>query len=248
MVPFVEAPTTDGLRLWFSAPRRQGRSQTRARRLALDSPGAAAASAGAAVLRPGPLGAFDDSGAMGSCLVEHGGDRRLPLLHRLEPRRERARSTRTSAARSATTAADRSSASRAAPVLGRSDVDPFFATSPWVLRRGRTLAHVVRVRRRLGARRRGARATATTSYAESDDGLAWRPTGRGLHRLRRRRRVRDRARRASIRDGDRYRMWFSHRGDAYRIGYAESADGLSWRAPASAEWGSTSSPHGWDSR
>src|SRR5206468_11075677 len=30
------------------------------------------------------------------------------------------------------------------------------------------------------------------------------------------------------RDGDRYRMWYCYRGDAYRIGYAESADGLTW--------------------
>ena len=31
-----------------------------------------------------------------------------------------------------------------------------------------------------------------------------------------------------VRDGDRYRMWFSSRGDAYRIGYAESVDGIRW--------------------
>lgn len=31
-----------------------------------------------------------------------------------------------------------------------------------------------------------------------------------------------------IRDPDRYRMWYAHRGNAYTIGYAESADGISW--------------------
>jgi hypothetical protein len=31
-----------------------------------------------------------------------------------------------------------------------------------------------------------------------------------------------------IRDGNRYRMWYSYRGPCYRIGYAESADGILW--------------------
>ncbi len=31
-----------------------------------------------------------------------------------------------------------------------------------------------------------------------------------------------------VRDGDRYRMWYSFRGAAYRMGYAESPDGLEW--------------------
>jgi hypothetical protein len=47
-----------------------------------------------------------------------------------------------------------------------------------------------------------------------------------------------------IRDGELFRMWFSHRGERYRIGYAESPDGLRWTrlstpeppAPSGAGW------------
>jgi hypothetical protein len=31
-----------------------------------------------------------------------------------------------------------------------------------------------------------------------------------------------------IKDGDLYRMWYSHRGERYRMGYAESRDGIVW--------------------
>jgi hypothetical protein len=84
-------------------------------------------------------------------------------------------------------------------------------------------------------------------YAESNDGLSWRPTGRTCidfesaeeYAL---------ARPCVVRDPDRYRMWFSCRGTAYRIGYAESDDGLVWERddaagglrPSPATWESTS--------
>ena len=49
-----------------------------------------------------------------------------------------------------------------------------------------------------------------------------------------------------LRDADRWRMWYSYRGERYRIGYAESADGRSWRR-CDAEAGIEVSPSGWDS-
>jgi len=49
-----------------------------------------------------------------------------------------------------------------------------------------------------------------------------------------------------LKDGDVYKMWFSHKGLAYRLGYAESEDGLNWiRNDAFA--GITVSESGWDS-
>ena len=64
-------------------------------------------------------------------------------------------------------------------------------------------------------------------YAESRDGIDWTRTGivaidfqhPGEHAI---------ARPCVVRDGDRYRMWYSWRGDHYRIGYAESSDGIAW--------------------
>jgi hypothetical protein len=49
-----------------------------------------------------------------------------------------------------------------------------------------------------------------------------------------------------VKDGDVYRMWYSHRGSAYRIGYAESADGFDWQRRDEVV-GIDVSPSGWDS-
>jgi hypothetical protein len=58
-----------------------------------------------------------------------------------------------------------------------------------------------------------------------------------------------------IRDGDRYRMWYSYRGSenyrtdrrhSYRLGYAESADGVAWTRKDD-EVGIGPSDDGWDS-
>jgi hypothetical protein len=91
-------------------------------------------------------------------------------------------------------------------------------------------------------------------YAESTDGVHWRRQGRiaidyagaeegGI------------ARATVYKDGELYRMWFSYRGQtnyrsesgsSYRIGYAESADGLSWTR-LDHDAGIEPSPEGWDS-
>jgi hypothetical protein len=82
-------------------------------------------------------------------------------------------------------------------------------------------------------------------YAESSDGIVWRRDARVCidfaapdeNAL---------ARPCVIRDGSRYRMWFAHKGDAYRLGYAESADGLTWDR-RDVDAGLDVSADGWDS-
>jgi hypothetical protein len=80
-------------------------------------------------------------------------------------------------------------------------------------------------------------------YAESDDGITWRRDGRvaidfaepgetNISRL------------WVVRDGDRYRGWFSSGSGSYRLRYAESADGLTW---VRSDPGIALSASGWDS-
>ena len=80
-------------------------------------------------------------------------------------------------------------------------------------------------------------------YAESNDGIAWVPTGRVCIDFA----TRDEyafGRPCVVKDDDRYRMWFCVRGRRYRIGYAESKDGLVWERcdphgglpPATSGW------------
>jgi hypothetical protein len=50
-----------------------------------------------------------------------------------------------------------------------------------------------------------------------------------------------------IKDGERYRMWYSHRGADHRLGYAESSDGLTWNR-RDDEVGIAPSDSGWDAQ
>ena len=162
------------------------------------------------VLSPGPRGTFDDSGTMTSCLVRHDGVERLyyqgwalgvtvPFYVWVG-----------CASRAAGSAAfERVSP---APVLGPHAHDPIMCSSPWV-RVEEGLAHVVRVQPRVGGRAgRASRVPRATSATPSPhDGIEWERDGRvcidfagpGETAL---------SRPVVLRDADRYRMWFSHRG------------------------------------
>lgn len=221
-VPFVRADGDGQLELFFSPRDSRGRSHTARGALSISEDGAVVSDI-EPVLEPGPLGAFDDSGAMGSCFVAHGGREHLYFigwnLGVTVPF--------TTFVGCAASNRGRFERVSAAPVLGRSDADPFLATSPWVLvedgRWRMWYASGVRWAETEGGPRHEYRIV----HAESDDGLAWRPTrdvcidfaSEGEYAI---------ARPCVIRDPDRYRMWFSHRGPAYSIGYAESDDGVSW--------------------
>jgi hypothetical protein len=133
------------------------------------------------------------------------------------------------------------------PLLDRSDHDPCLACTPHVLREGdrwrmwyvsglawdeidgalKSLYHV--------------------KYAESGDGLAWRRDGVVAldNRLPQERNV---TRAFVVRDGDRYRVWYSSdRGAGYRIGYAESGDGIAWERRDEDLAGLEPTPGDWDS-
>jgi hypothetical protein len=221
MVPFLDAQD----RLYVSARDADGRSSTVRARLTTQADGTMRIDPfeERPVLEPGALGAFDDSGAMGACLVEDG-DR--ALLFYIGWMRGVTVPFYTSIGLAV---GDGETFQRvsAAPILGRSSDDPFFTTSPWVLRDGGTWRmwytscegwtptsgrphHAYNIR-----------------YAESDDGVAWRTTGRRCINFRNADEYAI-ARPCVRRDGDLYRMWYSYRGERYRIGYAESDDGLSW--------------------
>jgi hypothetical protein len=227
-VPFVDPADVETI--YFSTRDAAGRSHT--------ARGRAGVIEDAPVLAPGSLGAFDDSGAMGSCLVHHDG--RLLLYYTgwnlgvTVPFRNftglavSEDSGRTFARLSS------------APILGPNDVDPFMAHSPWVL--------VEDGRWRMwycSATGWDPRHRYHIRLAESDDGIDWHRDGRVCidfagddeYAL---------SRPVVVRDADRYRMWFSARGERYRLGYAESDDGFAWERNDGAA-GLEPSDSGWDS-
>jgi hypothetical protein len=123
------------------------------------------------------------------------------------------------------------------PVLARSEHDPWMVSGPHVVKEGPRW----RMWYLSGQGWEGERSSYHVKYAESDDGIAWRRDGRvclaGEGNV---------ARACVLRDGDRYRAWFSaDAGDGYRIAYAESPDGLVWERAAG--WALEPSGDGWES-
>jgi hypothetical protein len=191
----------------------------------------------------GPLGAFDDRGASASAAVEHDG--RLFLYYTgwslgvtvpfyvflgLALSEDGGRTFR--------------KVSRA-PILERTDDDPFMTGHPAVLVEGgvwRMWYVSCSGWRTIGG---APRHDYHIKYAESSDGVRWRRHNRvcidygspGEYAI---------ARPWVVRDSAIYRMWYSYRGDAYRIGYAESHDGLTWQR-LDDRAGIDVSPDGWDS-
>jgi hypothetical protein len=175
------------------------------------------------VVAPGSAGAFDDSGASMGCLVRTSEARFLYYLgwnlSVTVPWRNSIGLARSPVGES------RFERVSLAPVLDRNRFDPYSLSYPWVLHdegrwrmwygsnlswgtRPTDMKHVIR-------------------YAESEDGIVWRPTGEtaivpgggGEFAV---------ARPCVVRDKSCWRMWFSARANAYRIGYAESTDGIHW--------------------
>ena len=226
MVPFAEPRADGSVRVWLTARDADGRSHIG---WALVDPAAGRVEAYSerAALDPGPLGAFDDAGVMTSCLVR--GDDGALRLYYIGWTRGVTVPFYTFVGLAVSTD-DGASFERIspAPILERGPHDPYLTTSPWVLREGDRWR--MWYTSGTGWREEDGRPKHWyhVRYAESDDGVAW--DRRGVVAI-------DFAspdeyaisRPCVVRDPDRYRMWFSCRGPAYRIGYAESADGITWR-------------------
>ncbi len=243
----VADPLGDGqLDVYYSPRDRKGRAHVavaRVQALGADGELVLVSEEPEPVLSPGTLGAFDESGVTVSCIVHCDGHSFLyftgwtlgvsvPFYFYVGLAIQRAGET---------------SFKRVspAPVLERSDVDPYLTASPWVLREHGTwrMWYVSCVDWRVADAQPQHRYH--IRYAESDDGILWRRDGRvsidfaDMHEY-------AISRPCVVRDDDCYRMWFAARGEQYRLGYAESPDGLSWTRSDSAV-GLATSPGGWDS-
>jgi hypothetical protein len=241
MVPVVETLGEERVRIYFTSKDDRGRSVVG--RVTFDFPEGHRDYDPRPVLRPGSLGAFDDSGAMTSCLVHWNG---LQYLYYIGWSRGVTVpfATFPGCAVSDDGGKTFERVSRA-PILPRSDVDPFLASSPWVLPEEGRWRMWYTSGTGWTQTESGPKHWYNIKYAESSDGITWEPTGRVCIDFEDEREY-ALSRPFVLRENDRYRMWYSRRRDSYRIGYAESVDGLVWDRRDELA-GVSVSEEGWDS-
>jgi hypothetical protein len=228
-------------RIYFSSRDRENRSSICSLDVDLRAPTRVLRVCDKPVVSPGPIGAFDDSGASMGWLTCTRGRRHLYYLGWnlgvTVP-------WRNSIGLAVSDSADGDFVKASpAPVMDRSAEDPYSISYPCVLQEAelwrmwygsnlswgksqREMAHVLK-------------------YAESQDGIHWRRDG-GLALGFKSTDEYAMSKPCVLRENGRYRMWYSYRGSAYRIGYAESDDGRRWHR-LDERVGIDVSEHGWDS-
>lgn len=241
-LPVAQHLSGDRFRIFCSGRDADGRAQEGFFEIDLRDPSRILALSPDPVIHVGDLGMFDDRGSLSSWIVQHGSSQyhyftgvmlgqTVPFYYAVG----------LAVSDDGGTTAKKLSP---APILDRHHVDPYLTASPcvivenglwrmwymsgtaWTVEDGKPKHYYL------------------LKYAESDDGVNWRRDGRividyapGEYAI---------SRPSVLKDGATYRMWFASRGHKYRIGYAESADGLTWTRK-DEESGITVSDEGWDS-
>lgn len=214
-------------RVYFSSRDDRNRSHVAFFDIDLASPDRLVAVSPEPVLAPGPTGGFDADGVYAESAIRTGDEVRLYTIGvtrgHTPPLFYASIGLATSGDGGATFVKH-----TAAPIMARGENDPCLVTAPFVLREeGRWRMWYV-AGTAWTEEPHGLQSHYHVKYAESDDGITWRRDGRscvapaGPHET-------NIARLWVVRDGVRYRGWYSVSGPGgYRIGYAESPDGLSW--------------------
>ena len=240
--PFAELVSGDRFRVYFGCRDAGQRTHIGTLELDLARPDRVLDLASEPAIAPGEPGLFDDSGTSMGCLVRRGDTRYLYYLGWNLGVTVPWRNTIGVAIARDGDAGFRK-ASRA-PLLDRSDVDPFSISYPWVMddagrwrmwygsnlswgAKPETMAHVIKEARGAGPLEWTREGTVSIAAASPAEYAISKP--------------------CVVKDASGlYRMWYSHRGDKYRIGYAESRDGTRWTRRDDAV-GIDVSPSGWDS-
>ena len=240
--PSVEPGTDELVRVHFSCRDAGNRSSVGSIEIDIRRPDRLLRVSDRPVLGPGPPGTFDDSGVSVGCVTRVGERDYLYYVGWNLAVTVPWRNSIGLAVRNGGEEAYRK-VSRA-PVMDRSEVDPFSLSYPWVVVEGGVWRMWYGSNDGWGPARSDMRHV--IRYAQSADGVRWERQGHVAIPLA----GGDEcavARPCVVRMEGRYRMWYSRkRGDSYRIGYAESPDGVRWERQ-DARAGIETSESGWDS-
>lgn len=182
------------------------------------------------LLEPGPVGSFDDRGAIGCWIVEHGGVEHL-YFQGWNLGVTVSFYVAIGLARRPAGKIDRPfERIGAGPIIDRCLAEPTYVADPAVLVENGRWRIWYQSGRPWTPHADGPRPSYDIHYAEGRDGVRWNLTGAEAISFTHPGEVAI-ARFCPLRESDgRYRAWYSYRGDdwGYRMGYAESSDGCRW--------------------
>ncbi len=241
--PVVEVLSDSLVRVYFSGRDIKNRAQIGFFEIDPNDPFTILRVSDAPVIPFGPLGSFEDSGVISTCLVKTD-DRDyfyyvgITLGQTVPFFFFAGLATRQKGSHEFVKYSP-------APLIGPHRVDPYLVGQSYVLVEGNLWRMWYVSATHWEATERGPKHYYLIKYAESSDGIEWHRTGRicigfanaSEYAI---------AKPWVIKENDIYKMWYCFRGQSYRIGYAESKDGLEWERKDSFG-GLEISESGWDS-
>lgn len=242
-VPFADQVGGDVFRIYFCNRDQRNRSRVGYFEIDITRPGEITYTHDKPVIDTGPLGTYEDHGVVSSWIASHGGQKycyysgmmlgvTVPFYFYLG----------LAISHDGGRSFNKLSAS---PLLGRNHVDPYLTGHACVIQDSGLWRMWYVSGQRWEIENDRPKHYYHIKYAESKDGVDWDRTGvvcidfssKDEYAI---------ARPSVLKDGGVYRMWYSYRGPTYRIGYAESADGITWQRK-DAQVGIDVSESGWDS-
>jgi len=198
------------------------------------------------ILLPGPLGFFDDHGVYPASIVKY--QNKLYMYYiGWNPGKEEPLFYSSIGLAVSDDNGQTFKKYQSFPILARSEYDPCLVTSPFVMLDNDVWRMWYVSGFKWDRDSEGLHSYYHIKYAESKDGINWIRDGvvcidflKGEKNI---------ARPCVIKDGEKYRMWFSASlGAEYYIGYAESMDGIHWERLDSSQMGMDIPVGPWDSR
>lgn len=242
-VPFADRIRDDVFRVYFNSRDERNRAQVGYLEFDITRPGEILYLHQQPVIGLGPLGSYDDNGAISSWIVNVGQQKycyysgmmlgvTVPFYFYLGI------AISDDGGRTFRKLSE-------SPILERCSVDPYLTGHACVIREGELWRMWYVSGQRWATENGKPKHYYHIKYAESDDGVKWRRTGvvcidfKSEHEY-------AIGRPCLIKEDGLYRLWYSYRGQSYRIGYAESEDGICWQRK-DEQAGIDVSPSGWDS-
>ena len=243
--PFAEHLHDDAFRVYFTCRDAQNRSHISFADIELTTTQNVLNVSTEAVLTPGELGLFDDSGCALGCIVNINGKRRLYYLGWnlcvTVPWRNTIGMAEWNDEQEQFVKHGR------APIMDRSEEDPFTISYPWIIEDNGVFKMWYGSNLKWGSDQ--SQMNHVIKYAESNDGIVWKRTNKISVNLEHPNEY-ALSKPIVIKEKNVYRMWYSFRAnglvETYRIGYAESQDGKTFQRKDGLA-GIDVSQKGWDS-